>query len=296
MPLKKKVVITGGSGFIGAYLREKFLDLGYDVAIISRKPPAITWNDQEGMLQALNHAELVINLAGKSVNCRYNEKNKQEILTSRTGTTKLLGDAISKCEHPPKLWINSSTATIYRHAEDKPMTEKDGEIGVGFSVDVAKKWENAFFQFSLPNTRQVALRIAIVLGPDGGVMTPYKNLVTFGLGGIQGNGRQMFSWIHIEDIWNIILFLKDREDLSGIFNCSAPNPIPNYILMKELRRKLNRPLGLPAPAPLLELGAIFIRTETELILKSRWVLPDRLEKAGYSFHYPTIQETLEDIL
>ncbi|WP_054860506.1 TIGR01777 family oxidoreductase [Gracilibacillus sp. JCM 18860] len=295
--MKKKVVITGGSGFIGAYLREKFLDLGYDVAIISRKPPAITWNDQEGMLQALNHAELVINLAGKSVNCRYNEKNKQEILTSRTGTTKLLGDAISKCEHPPKLWINSSTATIYRHAEDKPMTEKDGEIGVGFSVDVAKKWENAFFQFSLPNTRQVALRIAIVLGPDGGgVMTPYKNLVTFGLGGIQGNGRQMFSWIHIEDIWNIILFLKDREDLSGIFNCSAPNPIPNYILMKELRRKLNRPLGLPAPAPLLELGAIFIRTETELILKSRWVLPDRLEKAGYSFHYPTIQETLEDIL
>ncbi|SHN30620.1 TIGR01777 family oxidoreductase [Gracilibacillus kekensis] len=294
--MQPKVVLAGGTGFIGNYLKKRFTKKGYDVKIIARKSPAIKWNEQEAMVEALENAELVINLAGKSVNCRYHENNKKEIITSRTGTTKLLGDAIKKCENPPELWINSSTATIYRHAEDRPMTEENGEIGTGFSVDVATKWEKAFFQFSLPNTRQIALRIAIVLGPDGGVITPYKNLVTYGLGGIQGNGNQMFSWIHVEDLFQITQFLKEEKQLSGVFNCSSPNPIPNHHLMRALRQHLNRPIGLPAPAPLLELGAIFLRTETELILKSRWVLPKRLVDAGYTFRYTTIEQTIEDIL
>ncbi|MGP4040056.1 TIGR01777 family oxidoreductase [Gracilibacillus sp. D59] len=294
--MTKKVVLAGGTGFIGNYFQQKFEALGYEVIVIARRAPAITWNDHERMVHALENAEMVINLVGKSVNCRYHEQNKQEIVQSRTGTTKLLGDAVAACENPPKLWVNASTATIYRHAEDRPMTEADGEIGKGFSVDVATKWENTFFQCTVPKTRQVALRIAIVLGPDGGVITPYKNLVKFGLGGVQGNGKQMFSWIHVEDLFKIILFINDNKDMEGVFNCSSPNPIPNHHLMKALREQLNRPLGLPAPAPLLELGAIFLRTETELILKSRWVIPKRLLDAGYSFRFPTIEQTLEDIL
>ncbi|WP_058305938.1 TIGR01777 family oxidoreductase [Gracilibacillus massiliensis] len=294
--MQPKVVLAGGTGFIGNYFKQQFIKKGYDVKIIARRSPAITWNDQEALIEALENAELVINLAGKSVNCRYHEKNKKEIITSRTGTTKLLGDAIKKCVNPPELWINSSTATIYRHAEDRPMTEENGEIGSGFSVDVATKWEKAFFRFSLPHTRQVALRIAIVLGPNGGVITPYKNLVSYGLGGIQGNGNQMFSWIHVEDLFQITQFLKKEKQLTGVFNCSSPNPIPNHHLMRALRQHLNRPIGLPAPAPLLELGAIFLRTETELILKSRWALPKRLVDAGYVFQYATIEQTIEDIL
>jgi uncharacterized protein len=293
--MKKKIVLAGGTGFVGTYFYKKFTELGYEVKVISRIEPNITWNDREGIIQALEDAEMLINLAGKSVNCKYNEKNKQEILKSRTETTKLLGDAIKECNNPPALWINSSTATIYRHAEDRPMTEENGEIGTGFSVDVAKRWEETFFSFTLPKTRQVALRISIVLGSDGGVMIPYKNLVRFGLGGIQGPGTQKFSWIHIEDLFNIILYIQDHTHLSGVFNCSTPNPITNRELMNALKRAYNRKLGLPAPAWLLELGAIFIRTETELILKSRWVFPERLVNEGFSFSYPTIDQALAQI-
>jgi uncharacterized protein len=293
--MKKKIVLAGGTGFVGTYFHNRLTELGYDVKVISRNAPNITWNDKRGILQALENAEMLINLAGKSVNCRYNKKNKQEILNSRTETTKLLGDAIKECNNPPALWINSSTATIYRHAEDRPMTEENGEIGTGFSVEVAKRWEEAFFSFTLPKTRQVALRISIVLGSDGGVMIPYKNLVRFGLGGIQGPGTQKFSWIHIVDLFNIILYIQDHNHLSGVFNCSTPNPITNRELMNALRRTFNRRLGLPAPAWLLELGAIFIRTETELILKSRWVIPERLVKEGFTFNYPTIDLALAQI-
>lgn len=176
------------------------------------------------------------------------------------------------------------------------MTEDDGVIGTGFSVDVATTWEKTFFDFDLPNTRQIALRIAIVLGKDGGVIIPYKNLVRFGLGGVQGKGNQMFSWIHIEDLFRIILFLKEREELSGVFNCSAPFPVTNRELMKTLRETMNMPFGLSSPKWMLEIGSVFIRTETELVLKSRWVLPERLEREGYEFAYPTLDKTLEDIL
>ncbi|WLR42084.1 TIGR01777 family oxidoreductase [Bacillus carboniphilus] len=292
----KKVVIAGGTGFVGEYFKEKFEKLGYEVIIISRKAPFITWNDQEAIIGALEEAEMLINLAGKTVNCRYNDKNKQEILESRTKTTELLGNAIKKCVDPPNIWINSSTATIYRHAEDRPMTEDNGEIGTGFSVDVAKEWEHSFFSFQLPHTRQVALRIAIVLGPNGGVMIPYKNLVRFGLGGVQGSGDQMFSFIHIEDLFQIVLFLKEREDLEGLFNCSSPVPITNRKLMEKLRETQGRTFGLPATKWMLEFGAFFLRTETELILKSRWVIPERLLNEGFTFEYETIEKTLENIL
>lgn len=294
--MHKKIVIAGGTGFIGKYLVEQFHNLGHEVLIISRQKNHIQWKDTTSIIAALEHAEMLINLAGKSVDCRYNKKNKEEILKSRTETTKILGEAILQCVHPPELWINSSTATIYRHAEDKPMTEKEGEIGTGFSVNVATNWEKYFFDFKLTKTRQVALRMAIVLGKDGGVVKPFLNLVRFGLGGKQGNGNQMFSWIHVEDIFNIILFLQTHKNLYGVFNCCAPHPVKNKILMKTFRDLMHVKFGLPTPAWLLEIGAIIIKTETELILKSRWVIPEKLLEAGYIFKYPTIDIALKNIL
>jgi uncharacterized protein len=294
--MKKKVILAGGTGFIGQYFEKQFKELGYDVKHISRQPQHISWNDKSAIIDALEDGELLINLAGKSVNCRYNEANKREIMNSRLETTKILGESVLSCKNPPHLWINSSTATIYRHAEDRPMTETNGEIGSGFSVDVATNWEKTFYSFSLPKTRQIALRIAIVLGKDGGVMTPYMNLVRFGLGGIQGSGNQMFSWIHVEDLFRIVLFLNKREDLSGTFNCSAPEPVSNREFMKKMRKSMNMPIGLPSPKWLLEIGSVMIRTESELVLKSRWVLPERLEREGYRFTFNTLDKTLQDIL
>ncbi|MCR8845333.1 TIGR01777 family oxidoreductase [Paenibacillus sp. SC116] len=294
--MKKKVVIAGGTGFIGKYFEKQFRSMGHDVIIISRQPHHLAWDNEQGIIEALNHADMLINLAGKSVDCRYNDKNKQEIIRSRTSTTNLLGKAILACSNPPSLWINSSTATIYRHAEDRPMSEEGGDIGTGFSVDVAKQWEEALFSFHLPATRQVALRIAIVLGKDGGVMTPFKNLVRFGLGGVQGSGNQRFSWIHIEDLFRIVMFLRENEELSGVFNCSSPHPVTNRELMEQLRKTMNVKVGLPSPRWLLEIGAVVIKTETELILKSRWVIPERLEQSGYTFKYDTLDKTLADLL
>lgn len=292
----KKIVIAGGSGFIGKYLQTKFEEHSYEVIIISRQKGFVNWNDKDEIAKALENSELLINLAGKSVNCRYNKKNREEIFTSRTETTKILGEAITKCTNPPKLWINSGTATIYRHAEDRPMTEMNGEIGKGFSVEVAKAWEKSFFNFHLANTRQALLRIAIVLGKDEGVVKPMTNLVRFGLGGKQGNGNQLFSWIHIEDLYQIILFIHEHKDLDGIFNCSSPKPVTNETLMQKLRHFLKVKIGLPSPKWLLKLGAIFIKTETELVLKSRWVLPERLLNVGYKFKFPTIDAALDDLI
>ncbi|MBE7679774.1 TIGR01777 family oxidoreductase [Paenibacillus sp. P13VS] len=291
----KKVVLAGGTGFVGQDFAQRFKKLGYEVLIISRQPGHIAWEDSDGIRQALEGAEMLINLAGKSVNCRYTNENRRIILESRTSTTRILGESILECDLPPELWINSSTATIYRHAEDRPMTEKEGEIGSGFSVDVAKAWEQAFFEFSLPSTRQIALRIAIVLG-KGGVMEPLTNLVRFGLGGSQGPGTQQFSWIHIEDLFRMVLYLQQHPELEGVFNASSPHPVTNRQLMESLRRHMGVRIGLPSPRWMLEVGARFIRTETELVLKSRWVIPERIEQEGFTFIYDTLDTALDEIL
>lgn len=291
----KKVVLAGGTGFVGQDFAQRFKKLGYEVLIISRQPGHIAWEDSNGIRQALEDAEMLINLAGKSVNCRYTDENRRIILESRTSTTRILGESVLECDHPPELWINSSTATIYRHAEDRPMTEKEGEIGSGFSVDVAKAWEQAFFEFSLPSTRQIALRIAIVLG-KGGVMEPLTNLVRFGLGGSQGAGTQQFSWIYIEDLFRMVLYFQQHPALEGVFNASSPHPVTNRQLMESLRRHMGVRIGLPSPRWMLEVGARFIRTETELVLKSRWVIPERMEQEGFTFVYDTLDTALDEIL
>lgn len=294
--MEKKIIIAGGTGFVGQYLNKKFIAFGYEVIIISRQKNHVNWDNTALIIEALENAEMLINLAGKSVDCRYNEKNKEEIYNSRIDTTEILGTALLQCKNPPPLWINSSTATIYRHAEDRSMTEIAGEIGSGFSVNVATNWEKTFFNFKLPNTRQVALRMAIVLGKTGGVIKPLKNLVRFGMGGKQGKGNQMFSWIHIDDVFNAITFIQKHGELNGVLNTAAPNPVNNKTLMQLLRKEMGVKIGFPLPVWLLKIGAVVIKTETELILKSRWVIPERLLNAGFQFKYATLDSALKAII
>lgn len=291
-----KIVIAGGSGFIGRYMSRRFGELGWEVQMISNSPGYVSWNDEPAITNALEHAWLVLNLAGKSVDCRYNRENMEAIFTSRTETTRKLGEAIGKCRNPPALWLNASTGTIYRYSEDMPMTEENGVIGEGFSVEVAKAWEKTFFGFKLPHTRQVALRMAIVLGNDGGALLPYARLVSTGFGGRHGNGRQMFSWIHIEDLFRVIFYIAANSNFEGVVNCASPAAVTNTELMKTLREVKGMPLGIPLPKFLLRLGALLAGTETELVLKSRWVYPGKLLKYGFEFKYPVLKDALEDIL
>ncbi len=290
-------MIAGENGFIGRELQERFRAAGNRVKLISRRKEkgVVPW-EQEAISDALEGSDLLLNLAGYSVDCRYHQRNKERILRSRTETTALLGEAILKCACPPELWCNSSTATIYRHALDRPMDEKEGEIGSDFSMDVARAWEERFFSFELPDTRKVALRSAIVLGKSGGIVPRLRKMVNLGLGGRMGNGKQVFSWIHIEDLYHIIRFLHEKSEMRGPVNLSSPYPVTNETLMRTFRRCSGMPFGLPLPKWLLELGAFFMRTETELVLKSRWVLPARLQEEGYEFLYPDLQGATQNLL
>ncbi len=294
--MKNKIVIAGGTGFIGTYLKEKYIELGYEVIIISRKsgPGKVSWNDTEGLIDALNNAETLVNLSGKSVDCRYTYRNKWKVLTSRTWTTLKLHEIIHECDYPPKKWINSSTATIYRHAEDRPMTEENGELGTGFSVHVARTWESAFFAKKYENVQQIAIRTAIVLG-DGSAFTPLKMLAKFGFGGPQGKGSQKFSWIHIEDLFRIIRHIESIENPKAIYNCTSPNPSDNEKLMQWVREFHGRNWYIPIPRCLLAVGAFVIRTETELVLKSRWVLPENLEKENFKFKFQHLSDAVRAI-
>jgi hypothetical protein len=242
----------------------------------------------------LDGAAAVINLAGRSVNCRYDERHRREIYESRLRSTAVLGAAIAACAAPPPVWLNSSSATIYRDARDRPMDEATGEHGTGFSVDVCEKWERAFFAAPTPSTRRVALRSALVLGRGDGVMEAFARIVRLGLGGTLGRGDQRMSWVHVEDFARAVEWLLTHP-LEGPVNCAAPNPLPNREFMAALRKAYRQPVGLPAAAWMLEIGAFFLRTETELLLKSRWVLPQRLQEAGFAFRYPDLASALAEI-
>jgi uncharacterized protein (TIGR01777 family) len=291
---RQAVVIAGATGFIGSYFRRRFVAEGWQVRTVGRDASAdAQWNDDGAITKALDGAELLVNLAGRSVNCRYNERHRREILESRVLTTRTLGRAVAGCAEPPRTWINSSTGTIYRHAEDRPQSEVSGELGSGFSVDVARAWEDELAAAELPGTRKVPLRIAIVLGA-GGVMSPLRNLVRLGLGGHMGPGTQKFSWIHVEDLFRTVLFVHDHSELGGPVNAASPYAVDNRELMALVRKSLGVPLGIPTPAWLLEAGAVLIRTQTELVLKSRWVEPRKLLDAGFSFQYPALAGALNE--
>ncbi|GLI28171.1 NAD-dependent epimerase [Agromyces rhizosphaerae] len=314
-------VIAGGSGFIGRAVAASFVEDGYEVRAVGRSSP-IRWDDPDVLRRAVDGADVVVNLAGKSVDCRYTDRNRDEILASRVRTTRALRDAIARADRPPHTWLNASTATIYRHSTDHPNTETGGELGSGFSVDVATSWERELFAGTLPATRRVALRMAIVIG-DGPATRMLFALARSGLGGTQHDGwcpphrryrgigerptgserapwyrtrgRQRFSWVHLDDVVAAIRFIRDDERLAGPINVASPNPSDNRTLMRTLRRITGRPIGLPTTRWMLELGTWALRTESELVLKSRWVLPETLADAGFSFAHPDLEAALRDV-
>lgn len=353
----KKIIITGGTGFIEQGLI-KYFGKENTIIVLSRqsgdrhknlythelltedkgyKVHYIKWNGkdlEESWTKELDGADLVINLAGKSVNCRYHKKQKQQIFDSRTDATRAIGEAIRKAAHPPGVWINAASSTIYRHSFDKPNDECTGVISdlkkdnmpynfidhlryrknklfaylshgknsnaykepeLDFSVQVCKRWEKTFFGEQTPRTRKIALRTAITLGP-GGVITPYLNLCKFGLGGKHGSGRQTYSWVHIEDVARMIQWIYENEKAEGVYNCVAPHVISNDKFMKTLRKLTGHKIGLPATTWMLEFGSLLIGTETELMLKSRWVVAARAVNEGFQFRYKSLEDAFQDIL
>jgi uncharacterized protein (TIGR01777 family) len=300
MSSTRTVVLAGASGFIGRYFLRRFEQDGWTVRTIGRKgaksSPSATWDDDDdGLARVLDGAELLVNLAGRSVSCRYNSRNRAAILESRVSTTAALGRALALCRKPPSTWLNASTGTIYRHATDGPQTESDGQVGKGFSVDVARAWEAELEAATTPRTRKIPLRIAIVLGPGGGALRPFANLARLGLGGRMGPGSQKFSWIHVEDLYRSVLFVHGRKDITGPVNVASPDVVDNRELMRMVRRAYRARFGVPTPAWLLRLGAVLIRTETELVLKSRWVQPQKLLDHGFVYSQPELGGALLQI-
>jgi hypothetical protein len=317
----KKILIAGGSGFIGQALaalwgRENhIIILGRQARKAhnnggSNEQPSVAdgyniiycrWDGrhmEEPWTNELEGCDIVINLAGRSVNCRYTDGNRQEIINSRIDATNTIGQAIREATVPPKLWINAASATIYRHAQDRPQDEYTGDIPMDqddFSVQVCRQWEAAFNEQRTPFTRKIAFRTAITLG-KGSVMTRYVNMVKWGLGGRQGSGRQMFSWVHIEDVALAIEWCFEHPEMEGTYNLAAPGPVTNQSFMAMLRRLTGRQWGVPIPAWLLKIGAMMIGTETELVLKSRWVLPTKLEESGFVFRYPQVEDALRSLV
>jgi uncharacterized protein (TIGR01777 family) len=299
----RRIVITAANGFLGRGLVEWFSEKGDEVVALVRRRveglnvKQVVWDGENlgPWTTELEGATAVINLAGRSVDCRYHEQNRRLILESRLRSTRVLGQAIAACRQPPAVWLNSSSATIYRHAEDRSMDEAAGEIGKGFSVDVCLAWEAEVMAAETPVTRRVLLRTAMVLGRNGGVFQPFKWLARLGLGGTLANGRHYMSWLHETDFARAIDWLIRHPELNGAVNLAAPNPIFNAEWMRLFRRRFGPGIGLPAARWMLAVGAFFLRTETELLLKSRRVVPGRLLGSGFKFRFPTVEAALEDL-
>jgi len=295
-----RIAIPGGGGQVGHILTRHFQAQGHDIAVLTRHQSSADW------AAALEQSDVCINLAGRSVNCRYHAANRRAILDSRIESTRLLNRLIASLPHPPRLWLNASTATIYRHALDRPMDEATGELGGGevgapdtwnFSIDVAKSWEAAFFETVTPRTRKVAMRSAITLSPDPcGIFDVLLGLVRHGLGGTQGPGTQFVSWIHEADFARAVDLLIAREEFTGVVNLASPNPLPNADFLRALRAAWGTRIGLAAPGWLIEIGTWLMRTESELVLKSRRVVPGRLLAAGFQFQFPDWPAAARDLV
>lgn len=298
-----RIVIAGGTGHLGTILATHFHSVGHSITILSRTEHSssgeiVPWDGETlgDWVSQLEGADVLINLAGRSVNCRYTPANRTSIMNSRVRSTRVLGEAIGRLGRPPRLWINSSTATIYRHSLDRPMDEDTGgfgghEPGVPeswrFSIEVARSWEDAFFSAETPRTRKIALRSAVVMSPpQGGAFDILLRLVRFGLGGAVASGDQYISWIHEVDFARAVEYLASNETIEGPINIASPNPLPNRDFMRELRRAYGVKLGTPAPKWLLEIGTRLLQTESELVLKSRRVVPGRLLRSGFQFAFP----------
>lgn len=296
-----KMIIAAGTGFLGKNLEQHFTAKGHQVFILTRNPKrknefhwdAKTLGEWKSLLE---NADVVINLAGKSVDCRYTPKNKQEIYDSRINSTKVLQQAVDQCKSKPQIWLNAGSATIYIHSETQLNTEEKGITGDDFSMNICKSWEQEFFQTTTDNVRKVVLRTSIVLGNNGGAFPKMKMLTKSGLGGKQGRGDQNVSWIHIEDFCRAVEYIIDDKHYSGAINITAPSPLSNEAFMKKLRKEMKVPFGLNAPVWQLEIASIFLRTETELLLKSRNVYPEKLIENGFRFNYPSIEMALKNLI
>jgi uncharacterized protein (TIGR01777 family) len=307
-----KVVIPGGSGQVGNVLARALQRDGHEVVILSRTPGSksgrvVSWDAKTPgeWVEELDGADVVINLAGRSVNCRYSAENRKEIKESRVDSTRVVGQAIALAVRPPRIWLQMSTATIYAHRFDAPNDEATGIIGGQeedvpetwrFSIDVATSWERALDEAVTPRTRKVKLRSAVIMSPDrGGIFDVLLGLVRHGLGGRAGSGCQYVSWIHYEDFVQAIRWLIDKEEIEGVVNLAAPNPLPNAEFMRALRKAWGARLGLPAAEWMLEIGAAMMRSETELVLKSRRVVPGRLLQEGFEFQFPSWPEAARNL-
>jgi uncharacterized protein (TIGR01777 family) len=306
-----KLVLAGGSGQVGTILARAFTADGHDVVVLSRQPSPAPWRVIEwnaatpgGWAAEIDGADAVVNLAGRSVNCRYTPENRRTIKESRIQSTRAVGEAIARAACPPRVWLQMSTATIYAHRFDAANDEATGIVGNApnepdtwkFSIDVATSWEKAANDAVTPHTRKVLMRSAVVLSPNrGGIFDVLLGLVRRGLGGKNGDGRQYVSWIHDRDFVRAVSWLIDRPDLAGPVNLASPNPVPNAEFMRALRRAWGVRIGLPAAKWMIELGALVMRTESELVLKSRRVVPGRLLQSGFPFEHPAWPEAAADL-
>ncbi|MBN8651351.1 MAG: TIGR01777 family oxidoreductase [Cytophagales bacterium] len=297
-----KTIIAGGTGFLGEALAHYLLQQNAEVVILTRKITSHTnarqvlWDgiNSGAWVKELEHADAIVNLCGKSVDCRYTKSNKEKIYSSRIQPTIAIAQALDSCAHPPRVWINASSATIYRASHHKLMDEFTGEVGDDFSEDVCNKWEAATNTLQRTDVRKVILRIAITLGNNKGALLPLKLLSRIGLGGHQGTGNQSVSWVHNLDFCRVVEWAITQNTASGVYNVVAPQTVSNKNFMQQIRETLHVPFGLSIPIWLLELGAIFIRTETELVFKSRNVFPSRLLNEGFSFQFSELKPAIED--
>jgi uncharacterized protein (TIGR01777 family) len=307
-----KIVIPGGTGQVGVLLARMFHGSGHEVTVLSRRAvsapwPVVQWDAETlgSWAEEFEGADAVINLAGRSVNCRYTPENRTEILESRVNSARVVGEAIISAKRPPKVWLQASTATIYAHRFDRPNDEMTGIVGGSepdapdtwkFSIDVAEAWERVVDDMETPNTRRVKMRSAIIMSPDsGGPFDVLLSLVRRGLGGTSGSGRQYVSWIHDYDFIRAVCWLIEHPQFEGPVNLAAPEPLPNADFMHVLRAAWGTKFGLPAAEWMLEIGAKVLKTETELILKSRRVVPSRLLREGFQFEFPAWPEAALDL-
>jgi uncharacterized protein len=308
--MNKRIILAGGSGFLGGALAKHFSRLHWEVVVLTRHPRSradgvreVAWDGvtPDEWVREFEGADAVVNLSGKSVDCRYTAENRRRLIESRTLPTRVVGLAITHCKAPPRVWLNSSSATLYKHTFDTPMDEM-GAVGATpeakdkFSIEIIDQWERALDEAQTPCTRKVALRTTMILGLSRNSVVPVlRRLTRLGLGGRMGSGRQFVSWMHEEDFCRAVEWIIAREDLSGAVNMAAPNPLPNTEMMCLFQELCGVPFGLPAAEWMLEIGAFFLRTETELILKSRRVVPGRLLASGFEFRFPQFREALAEL-
>jgi uncharacterized protein (TIGR01777 family) len=309
-----KVVIPGGTGHLGRVLSRALAADGHEVVVLTRRgsePEAgvrhVRWDGRSAgaWTREIDGSDVVLNLAGRSVNCRYTRRNLREMWNSRVDSARVVGGAIERAARPPRVWLQMSTATIYAHRHDAANDEATGILGGdepdvpaywSYSVDIARAWEREQELAATPHTRKVALRTAMVMSPEpGGAFEMLLRLTRLGLGGPVAGGAQYMSWIHEDDLVRAIGFLVDG-DLTGPVNLAAPEPLPYRDFLRALRAAAGVPIGLPATKWMAEIGAFVLRSDTELLLKSRRVVPGRLLQAGFSFEYPDWPAAAEDLV